>query len=104
MHQLTRPAHYEPERAKPNNQSTPLLTRRVRFHFFTTETALHKTGRGTAPDGSLKNVESGVLQRMAFNVFTARDPRQRQRTAILDRMSCAHGVTRLENPRCAMGY
>ena len=24
MHQLTRPAHYEPERAKPNNQSTPL--------------------------------------------------------------------------------
>jgi hypothetical protein len=30
------------------------------------------------PNGGLKNVECDVLKRMAFMVFTARDPRQRQ--------------------------
>ena len=33
------------------------------------------------PNGSLKNVECDVSRRMAFKVFTARDPRRRQRIA-----------------------
>ena len=59
------------------------------------------------PDGSLKSVECDVLQRMAFKVFTARDPTTAPancRTAVLDRTSCPHGVTRLECPRRAMGF
>jgi hypothetical protein len=79
MHQLTRPA----------------------LAFFKTKTAL----RGTATDGSLKDVELEVSQRMAFKVFTARDPRQRQRIAA-SMFWIAHvppGVTRLGCSRRAMG-